>query len=93
MFSDLKNCLICFNSPTSNKTGYVNVTIHKKQPGCHIPDHLVYTTTSGSEKNSKIVCPTIDLYNWTAPVEWFKVIGNLWEVSENYTMKIDVSKE
>lgn len=63
-------CII--RSPTSNKTGYVNVTIHKKQPGCHIPDHLVYTTTSGSEKNSKIVCPTIDLYNWTAPVEWFK---------------------
>ncbi|KAB0393903.1 hypothetical protein E2I00_002558, partial [Balaenoptera physalus] len=58
--------------PTSNKTGYVNVTIYKKQPGCDIPDFLIYSTTSGSEKNSRIYCPTIDLYNWTAPVEWFK---------------------
>lgn len=51
----------------------MNVTIYKKQPGCKIPDDLIYSTTSGSEKNSKIYCPTIDLYNWTAPVEWFKV--------------------
>nr|KAF6301301.1 interleukin 1 receptor like 1 [Pipistrellus kuhlii] len=59
-------------SSTSNKTGHVNVTIYKKQPGCKIPDDLIYSTTSGSEKNSKIYCPTIGLYNWTAPVEWFK---------------------
>ncbi|XP_059973724.1 interleukin-1 receptor-like 1 [Mesoplodon densirostris] len=68
--SGFYTCII--RSPTSNKTGYVNVTIYKKQPGCDIPDFLLYSTTSGSERNSKIYCPTIDLYNWTAPVEWFK---------------------
>ncbi|XP_069902953.1 interleukin-1 receptor-like 1 [Globicephala melas] len=68
--SGFYTCII--RSPTSNKTGYVNVTIYKKQPGCDIPDFLIYSTTSGSERNSKIYCPTIDLYNWTAPVEWFK---------------------
>ncbi|XP_007172186.1 interleukin-1 receptor-like 1 [Balaenoptera acutorostrata] len=68
--SGFYTCII--RSPTSNKTGYVNVTIYKKQPGCDIPDFLIYSTTSGSEKNSRIYCPTIDLYNWTAPVEWFK---------------------
>jgi interleukin 1 receptor-like 1 len=60
-------------------TGYVNVTIYKKQSGCNIPDYLMYSTVSGSEKNSRISCPTIDLYNWTAPLEWFKVKGNLGE--------------
>nr|KAF6447082.1 interleukin 1 receptor like 1 [Rousettus aegyptiacus] len=59
-------------SPTFNKTGYVNVTIYKKQPGCNISDDLMYSTTFGSEKNSRINCPTISLYNLTAPVEWFK---------------------
>ncbi|XP_054944958.1 interleukin-1 receptor-like 1 [Physeter macrocephalus] len=68
--SGFYTCII--RSPTSNKTGYVNVTIYKKQPGCDIPDFLIYSTTSGSGRNSKIYCPTIDLYNWTAPVEWFK---------------------
>ncbi|XP_066863144.1 interleukin-1 receptor-like 1 isoform X2 [Kogia breviceps] len=68
--SGFYTCII--RSPTSNKTGYVNVTIYKKQPGCDIPDFLIYSTTSGSGKNSKVYCPTIDLYNWTAPVEWFK---------------------
>ncbi|KAF5926218.1 hypothetical protein HPG69_011345, partial [Diceros bicornis minor] len=68
--SGIYTCII--RSPTVNKTGYVNVTIYKKQPDCNIPDYLMYSTTSGSEKNSKIYCPTIDLYNWTAPVEWFK---------------------
>ncbi|XP_077605492.1 interleukin-1 receptor-like 1 [Crocuta crocuta] len=68
--SGIYTCVI--RSPTFNKTGYVNVTIYKKQPDCNIPDHLMYSTTSGSEKNSKIYCPTIDLYNWTAPIEWFK---------------------
>ncbi|KAK2093028.1 Interleukin-1 receptor-like 1, partial [Saguinus oedipus] len=53
-------------------TGYANVTIYKKQPDCNIPDYMMYSTVSGSEKNSKIYCPTIDLYNWTAPLEWFK---------------------
>ncbi|XP_047601425.1 interleukin-1 receptor-like 1 [Lutra lutra] len=68
--SGIYTCII--RSPTSNKTGNVNVTIYRKQPDCNVPDHLIYSTTSGSEKNSKIHCPTIDLYNWTAPVEWFK---------------------
>ncbi|XP_021535964.1 interleukin-1 receptor-like 1 [Neomonachus schauinslandi] len=68
--SGIYTCII--RSPTFNKIGYVNVTIYKKQPECNIPDHLIYSTTCGSEKNSKIYCPTIDLYNWTAPVEWFK---------------------
>lgn len=77
MLSNFLNHLTYFSSPTTNKTGYVNVTIYKKQPDCRIPDHLIYSTTYGSEKNSKIYCPTIDFYNWTAPVEWFKVTGNL----------------
>lgn len=68
--SGVYTCIL--RGSTFNKTGDVNVTIYKKQPGCKIPDDLIYSTTSGSEKNSKIYCPTIDLYNWTAPVEWFK---------------------
>ncbi|MBZ3871103.1 Interleukin-1 receptor-like 1, partial [Sciurus carolinensis] len=68
--SGVYTCII--RSPTLNKTGFANVTIYKKQPDCKIPDHLMYSTVSGSEKNSRIFCPTIDLYNWTAPVEWFK---------------------
>ncbi|XP_036916707.1 interleukin-1 receptor-like 1 [Sturnira hondurensis] len=68
--SGIYTCII--RSPTFNKTGYVNVTIYKKQPDCNIPDDMIYSTTVGSEKNSKIFCPTIFLYNWTAPVEWFK---------------------
>ncbi|OWK10027.1 IL1RL1, partial [Cervus elaphus hippelaphus] len=58
--------------PTSNKTGHVNVTIFEKQSDCNIPDYLIYSTTFGSEKKSLIFCPTIDRYNWTQPVEWFK---------------------
>lgn len=73
MLSNFLNCRTYFNSSTSNKTGHVNVTIYKKQPDCKIPDDLIYSTISGTEKNSKIYCPTIGLYNWTAPVEWFKV--------------------
>ncbi|XP_066120970.1 interleukin-1 receptor-like 1 isoform X2 [Saccopteryx bilineata] len=68
--SGIYTCII--RGPTFNKTGYVNVTIYKKQPDCNIPDDLIYSTTSGTEKNSKIYCPTITLYNWTEPVEWFK---------------------
>uniref|UniRef100_A0A8C0XEU9 Interleukin-1 receptor-like 1 n=1 Tax=Castor canadensis TaxID=51338 RepID=A0A8C0XEU9_CASCN len=68
--SGIYACII--RSPTLNMTGYVNVTIYKKQSGCNIPDYLMYSTVSGSEKNSRISCPTIDLYNWTAPLEWFK---------------------
>nr|XP_012595998.1 interleukin-1 receptor-like 1 isoform X2 [Microcebus murinus] len=68
--SGIYTCII--RSPTFNKTGYANVTIYKKQPNCNIPDYLMYSTVSGSEKNSKIYCPTVDLYNWTAPLQWFK---------------------
>ncbi|XP_069844529.1 interleukin-1 receptor-like 1 [Dipodomys merriami] len=68
--SGIYSCTI--RSPTFNKTGYVNVTIYKKQPDCNIPDHLMYTTVSGSEKYARIHCPTIDMYNWTVPIEWFK---------------------
>ncbi|XP_060043370.1 interleukin-1 receptor-like 1 [Erinaceus europaeus] len=63
-------CIV--KSPTFNQTGYVDVTIYKKQPGCNIPNDLIYSTTSGSEKNSKLFCPTINWYNWTAPIEWLK---------------------
>nr|XP_024651336.1 interleukin-1 receptor-like 1 [Macaca nemestrina] len=73
--SGIYTCIV--RSPTFNRTGYANVTIYKKQPDCNVPDYLMYSTVSGSEKNSKIYCPTIDLYNWTAPLEWFKVRGNL----------------
>nr|XP_045224632.1 interleukin-1 receptor-like 1 isoform X2 [Macaca fascicularis] len=68
--SGIYTCIV--RSPTFNRTGYANVTIYKKQPDCNVPDYLMYSTVSGSEKNSKIYCPTIDLYNWTAPLEWFK---------------------
>ncbi|KAF7470729.1 interleukin-1 receptor 1-like [Marmota monax] len=68
--SGIYTCII--RSPTLNKTGFANVTIYKKQPDCKIPDYLMYSTVSGSAKNSRISCPTIDLYNWTAPLEWFK---------------------
>ncbi|XP_054977290.1 interleukin-1 receptor-like 1 [Sorex araneus] len=60
-------CIV--RSPTSNKTGYVNVTIYEKQPGCN---QLLYQPTTGSEKNSRISCPTIKMFNWTAPIEWLK---------------------
>ncbi|XP_045684667.1 interleukin-1 receptor-like 1 isoform X3 [Phyllostomus hastatus] len=82
--SGIYTCII--RSPTFIKTGYVNVTIYKKQPDCNIPDDMIYSTTSGSEKNSKIFCPTIDLYNWTAPVEWFKNCKAL-QGSRYYTHK------
>lgn len=69
----------------------MNVTIYKKQPDCNISDDFIYSTTSGTEKNSRIYCPTISLYNWTAPVEWFKVKRQFGEIDENYTIKIDAS--
>ncbi|XP_062935040.1 interleukin-1 receptor-like 1 isoform X2 [Cynocephalus volans] len=68
--SGIYTCIV--RSPTLNRTGHANVTIHKKQPDCNIPDYLIFSTVFGSEKNSKIYCPTIERYNWTAPVEWFK---------------------
>ncbi|XP_019609363.2 interleukin-1 receptor-like 1 isoform X1 [Rhinolophus sinicus] len=68
--SGMYTCIV--RSSNFNKTGYVNITIHKKQPGCKIPDDLIYSTTSTSPEKSRIYCPTISLYNWTAPVEWFK---------------------
>lgn len=68
--SGIYTCIV--RSPQIIKTGYVNVTIYKKQPDCNIPDDLIYSTSFGSSKNSKIYCPTITLYNWTAPVQWFK---------------------
>ncbi|XP_021054820.1 interleukin-1 receptor-like 1 isoform X2 [Mus pahari] len=68
--SGIYACVI--RSPNVSKTGYLNVTIHKKSPSCNIPDYLMYSTVHGSDKNFKITCPTIDLYNWTAPVQWFK---------------------
>lgn len=63
-------CIV--KSPTSNKTGDVNVTIYEKQPGCNIPEQLIYAEISGSEKDSRIYCPTATKYNWTEPIEWFK---------------------
>ncbi|EPY79221.1 interleukin 18 receptor 1 [Camelus ferus] len=50
----------------------------------------MYSTTSGSEKNSKIYCPTIDLYNWTAPVEWFRncalLRGSRYQAHKSYLL-------
>lgn len=66
-------CFPSFRSPDFNMTEFMNVTIHRKTTGCSVPDHLMYKTVSGSEKNPKITCPTISYYNWTAPVQWFKV--------------------
>ncbi|EHB02415.1 Interleukin-1 receptor-like 1, partial [Heterocephalus glaber] len=68
--SGIYTCVI--RSPTWNKTRHTNVTIYKRPTDCHIPDYLMYSTVSGSERNSRIYCPTIDLYNWTAPLKWFK---------------------
>ncbi|XP_037055678.1 interleukin-1 receptor-like 1 isoform X1 [Peromyscus leucopus] len=68
--SGIYACII--RSPNLNTTGYMNVTIHRQPPDCNIPDYLMYSTVAGSEKNSKITCPTIRLYNRTAPVQWFK---------------------
>ncbi|XP_004460464.2 interleukin-1 receptor-like 1 [Dasypus novemcinctus] len=58
--------------PTRNMTGYVTVTIRRKPSDCNIPGYLMYSPTSGVPENSRIYCPTIDNYNWTAPVQWFK---------------------
>ncbi|XP_055983730.1 interleukin-1 receptor-like 1 [Sorex fumeus] len=63
-------CIV--RSPTTNKTGYVNVTIYEKKPGCNVPNQLLYHLTTGSEKDSRISCPTIKMFNWTAPIEWLK---------------------
>uniref|UniRef100_A0ABK0LP44 Interleukin 1 receptor-like 1 n=2 Tax=Rattus norvegicus TaxID=10116 RepID=A0ABK0LP44_RAT len=68
--SGIYTCVI--RSPESIKTGSLNVTIYKRPPNCKIPDYMMYSTVDGSDKNSKITCPTIALYNWTAPVQWFK---------------------
>ncbi|XP_023599752.1 interleukin-1 receptor-like 1 isoform X2 [Myotis lucifugus] len=68
--SGVYTCMI--RSSTLVEPGHMNVTIFKKQPGCKIPNRLIYSTTFGSAKDSQIYCPTIQRYNWTAPVEWFK---------------------
>lgn len=93
--SGVYTCVI--RSSTFVKIGHVNVTIYKKQPGCKIPDDLIYSTTSGSEKNSKIYCPTISLYNWTAPVEWFKnckaLQGSRYYIQETYLLIDNATSE
>lgn len=66
-------CLPSFHSPDLNMTEFMNVTIYRKTTGCNVPDHLMYKTVNGSAKNPKITCPTIFSYNWSAPVQWFKV--------------------
>ncbi|XP_004686237.1 PREDICTED: interleukin-1 receptor-like 1 [Condylura cristata] len=86
----------CVVRSTSNKTRYMNITIHKKQPDCHIPDELMYVEISGSEKNSRISCPTINNYNWkTAPIEWFKnckaLRGSRYHTHEFYLVIEDVT--
>ncbi|XP_037384827.1 interleukin-1 receptor-like 1 [Talpa occidentalis] len=84
-------------SSTSNLTGFVNITIYKKQPDCNIPDDLMYDATSGSEKNSRIFCPTIDKYNWTAPIEWFKncksLQGSRYHTHRSYLLIDDVTSK
>lgn len=54
---------------------------------------MIYLKIFGLEKNFRIYCFIIDLYNWIVFVEWFKVKGNLGEIDENNIIKIDVSKE
>uniref|UniRef100_A0A2K6C4Q7 Ig-like domain-containing protein n=1 Tax=Macaca nemestrina TaxID=9545 RepID=A0A2K6C4Q7_MACNE len=92
--SGIYTCIV--RSPTFNRTGYANVTIYKKQPDCNVPDYLMYSTVSGSEKNSKIYCPTIDLYNWTAPLEWFKQGFSLFPVirapAHNETKEVEIGE-
>ncbi|XP_004704499.4 interleukin-1 receptor-like 1 [Echinops telfairi] len=68
--SGIYTCII--KSPTVNFTRSVNLTIYQKQPNCTIPEELLYSTVSGTQKFSRIVCPTAPLYNWTAPLQWFK---------------------
>lgn len=63
-------CIV--KSPTSNKIGNVSVTIYEQQPGCNIPTQLIYAEASGSEKDSKIYCPTTRNFKLTEPIEWFK---------------------
>ncbi|XP_021517647.1 interleukin-1 receptor-like 1 isoform X2 [Meriones unguiculatus] len=69
--SGVYSCIIR-RSPNMNMTGYVNVTIYEQPPGCSLPDYMMYSTVHGSVRNSKITCPTTELYNLTAPVQWFK---------------------
>uniref|UniRef100_G3T0N7 Interleukin-1 receptor-like 1 n=1 Tax=Loxodonta africana TaxID=9785 RepID=G3T0N7_LOXAF len=68
--SGIYTCII--KSPTSSWTRSVNLTIYKKQPGCNLPDYLMYSTVTGTQKRSQIFCPTTEYYNWTAPLDWFK---------------------
>ncbi|ERE92740.1 interleukin-1 receptor-like 1 isoform X1 [Cricetulus griseus] len=93
--SGMYACVI--RSPDLNTTGYMNVTIHKRPPGCSIPSYLMYSTVAGSEKNSKITCPTIGLYNWTAPVQWFKnckpLQGPKYRAHRSYLFINDVRQE
>nr|KAF6279122.1 interleukin 1 receptor like 1 [Myotis myotis] len=93
--SGVYTCIV--RSSTFVKTGHVNVTIYKKQPGCKIPNGLIYSKTFGSEKNSKIYCPTIKRYNWTAPVEWFKnckvLQGSRYYIQEAYLLIDNATNE
>ncbi|XP_075419445.1 interleukin-1 receptor-like 1 [Tenrec ecaudatus] len=63
-------CII--KSPAFNFTRSVNLTIYQKQPNCTTPDEFLYSTVDGTQKYSRIICPTAELYNWTAPLQWFK---------------------
>ncbi|ELK32287.1 PREDICTED: interleukin-1 receptor-like 1 [Myotis davidii] len=93
--SGVYTCIV--RSSTFVKTGHMNVTIYKKQPGCKIPSGLIYSKISGSEKNSKIYCPTIKRYNWTAPVEWFKnckvLQGSRYFIQEAYLLIDNATNE
>ncbi|XP_076991012.1 interleukin-1 receptor-like 1 isoform X2 [Tamandua tetradactyla] len=68
--SGIYTCII--RSPILNMTGYVTVTIYKKESDCNSPHYFKYAPTVGTRENSKIFCPTIDNYNWTAPLKWLK---------------------
>ncbi|XP_005853125.2 PREDICTED: interleukin-1 receptor-like 1 [Myotis brandtii] len=93
--SGVYTCII--RSSTSVKTGHMNLTIFKKQPGCKIPKRLIYSTAFGSAKNSQIFCPTIQRYNWTAPVEWFKnckvLQGSRYYIQEAYLLIDNATSE
>lgn len=83
---------VLFGSPTSNKIGNVSVTIYEQQPGCNIPTQLIYAEASGSEKDSKIYCPTTRNFKLTEPIEWFKVKEMFLDVNMNYKINIDFKK-
>ncbi|XP_074048316.1 interleukin-1 receptor-like 1 isoform X2 [Macrotis lagotis] len=68
--SGIYNCTI--KSPKFSIGRYVNITIYSKPQGCNVPKDLLYMQATGTYIRSMIFCPTVELYNETAHVDWFK---------------------